>query len=312
MLDIVLAEESPIATVDFWCFTECFLVTLQRGFDVCIICGISIEHPILSDQAVGALRNVDFMAEFHRLEDLASFDQIRVSFEYRKDLLFVRHLLLIKDSSPCLINDAIPKATVMVDLLSDGLDRDFGHQVNATDSLSLLEHLARISDHLLRGVDEFAIFRDQLVAPLLGRHPLDLLHPASGTASAIGESRHSLGKQFVEISKQPSNDSDGIPQQGTIRWVMNVRFHYGRIHAQFLAVFESDLNGRLDDQIIDQLERRRREPVKDYASYCTSYAICGRSFYPRSIASRLPLVLERPVGSRGLDEIRMVIVPVSA
>jgi hypothetical protein len=113
MLDIVMAEESPITTVDFWYFTEGFLVTLQRGFDVCIIRGISIEHPILSDQAVGALRNVDFMAEFHRLEDLASFDQIRVSFEYRKDLLFVRHLLLIKDSSPCLINDAVPKATAL-------------------------------------------------------------------------------------------------------------------------------------------------------------------------------------------------------
>ena len=56
----------------------------------------------------------------------------------------------------------------------------------------------------------------------------------------------------------------------------------------------------------------RSPNLKDYASHCTSFAICGRSFNLRSIASRLPLVLERPAGSRGFDEIRMVIVPVSA
>jgi hypothetical protein len=54
-------------------------------------------------------------------------------------------------ATTCLINDAVPKATVMVDLLSNLLDSNFGHQVDATDSFSLLEHLARVSDHLLRG-----------------------------------------------------------------------------------------------------------------------------------------------------------------
>jgi hypothetical protein len=168
--------------------------------------GISIEHPILSDQAVGALRNVDFMAEFHRLEDLASFDQIRVSFEYRKDLLFVRHLL--------------------------------------------------------RGPDEFAIFRNQPTSPVFGSHSVDLLHATPGAATPICESRHALREQVVEISDQPRNNSHGVPQQGAIHWMVNISFDHGRIDTQFLAVFKSESDGTLDDQLVDHFERRRGEPVK--------------------------------------------------
>jgi putative transposase len=47
----------------------------------------------------------------------------------------------------------------------------------------------------------------------------------------------------------------------------------------------------------------RSPNLKAYASYCTSCAACGGSFYFRSIASRLPFVLERSVGPGGLDEI---------
>jgi hypothetical protein len=262
LLDIVLAVKSPVGTVHARCITECFLVTLQGGFDVAIIRGIPVEHAVLSDQTPGALRNVDFMAEFHRLHDFASLDQVGVGFEDRKDLLFVRNLFPVKHAATCLINDALPKATVMVDLISKGLDRDFGHQVDATDSFRLLEHVARVSDHLLRGPDEFVIFGDQPSMPLFGRHSLDLLHSATGAAIPIGESRHALGKQVVEISDQAGNDSHGVPQQGAIRWVVNVSFDNGRIDAQFLAVFQPESDGRFDDQLVDHLERRRGEPVK--------------------------------------------------
>ena len=236
LLDIVLAEKSPVGTVDAWCITECFLVTFQRGFDVGVIRGIPVEHAVLSDQTPGTLRNIDFMAEFHRLHDFASLDQVGVGFEDREDLLFVRNLLSVKHAATCLINDALPKATVMVDLISKGLDRDFAHQIDATDSFSLLEHLTGVSDHLLRGPDEFAIFGDQPLMPLFGRHSHNLLHSAPGAAIPIGESRHALGKQVGEISDQAGNDSHGVPQQGAISWVVNVGFDNGRIDAQFLAI----------------------------------------------------------------------------
>jgi len=262
LFDIGLAKESPIGTVDVWRLTECFLVTLQRGFDVGFIRGIAVEHAVLSDQTSGTLRKVDFMAEFHRLQDFAANDQVGVGFKDRKDLLFVRNLFSIKHTATCLVNDAIPKATVMVDLISKGLDRDFDHQIDATDSFSLLEHLARVADHLLRGLDEFAIFADLSLISLFGRHSLDLLHSAPGAAIPIGESLHAVRKQVVEISDQAGNDSHDVPQQGAIRWVVNVSFDNGRIDAQFLAVFQPESDGRLDDQVVDHLERRRGEPVK--------------------------------------------------
>ena len=262
ILDVSLAEKSPIGIVEFWYFFEGFLVTLQRVFDVDIVRRISVEHPILGDQPAGALREVNFMPKLHRLQDLPSFDQVGVSLENRKDLLFIRDLFLVEHATTCLINNLVPKTAIMIDLLSNGLDCYVSHQINAAHAFSLFECLTCVSDHLIRGVDEFAIFRDQLILPLFGRHPLDLLHPASGTASAIGKSRHALGEQFIEISNQPTNDADCIPQQGTIHWVVDVRFDHGRIDAQFFAIFQSEINGGIDDQIVDYLECLRREPVK--------------------------------------------------
>ena len=285
VLDVLGAEKAPIGTVEFWHLPEDFLVTLHRVFNVDIVRRISCEHLILSDQPSGTLRNIDFMTKLHRLEDLAAFDQIGVSFENRKDLLFVWNLLVVEHASTSLINDLDPKSAVMVDLLSNRLDCDFSHQINAADAFGLCEHLACVPGHLLGGVDEFAIFRDQLLLPLPGRHPLDLLHPAPGTASAFGEPQHSLGKQFVEISNQPSNDADRIPQQGTIRWVVDVRFDHGRIDAQFFAIFQPEFDSVRDNQIVNQLERGRREPDKglvESVMFGNSLAV-EMSEFPQSI-----------------------------
>jgi hypothetical protein len=260
--NIGLAEKSPIRTVDVWRIPKCFLVTQQRRFDVDIIRWISIEYTVLSDQTLGAFRNVDLVPEFHRLQGLTSLDQVGMGFEDRKDLLFIRYLLSVKHAATCLINDSVPKITVMVDLLSKGLDRNFRHHVDATDPFGFLEYLARGSNYLLRGSDEFAIFRNLPLMPLFGRHSLDLLHSAPGAAISIGESLHAVRKQVVEISDQAGNDSHDVPQQGAIRWVVNVSFDNGRIDAQFLAVFQPESDGRLDDQVVDHLERRRGEPVK--------------------------------------------------
>jgi hypothetical protein len=262
IVDILLAEESPIGTVELRYLSEGFLVTLHRVFNVNIICGISVEHPILRDQPVGTLRDVDFMPELYRFQDLAPFDQVGVSFENRKYLFFVRNLLFVKHASTRLINDAIPKFAVIVNLLSNCLNCYFSHQINAADAFSLFEHLACVSYHLFGGVDERAIFRNQPIMPLFRCHPLDFLVPASGTASAVNELRYALRKQVTEISNQTTNDAYGIPQQGAIRWVVNVRFDDGCMDAQFLAVFQPELSSVPDDQIVDHLECRRRESVK--------------------------------------------------
>jgi hypothetical protein len=261
-LNIVLAEESPIGTVDARCITERFLVTLQRRFHVVVIRGITSEHAVLSDQTSGTFRNVDFVAEFYRFQDFASLDQVGVGFEDRKDLLFVRNLLSVKHAATCLTNDAGPKTTVMINPISKGLDRDLGHQIDAADSFSLLEHLARVSDHPLRGSDEFAIFRYQLFMPFFGRHSLDLLHPAPGAAAPVGESRNAMRKQVIEVSDQPGDDSHGVPQQGAVSWVVNVSLDNGRIDAQFLAVFQAESDSGFDNDFVDRFKRLWGKPVK--------------------------------------------------
>jgi hypothetical protein len=224
MFDIPFAEKSSIGTVNLGHITERFPVAFQRGFDVGVILGIPIEHLVLRDQAAGAFRDVDFMAEFHWLQDLASFDQVSVRFKYGKDLLLIQHLLFIKHPSSCLINDTVPKAAIMVDLFSNRFDCDFGHQINATDSFSLFKYFARISDNLLRGVNEFTIFGYQPPrAFLLRGHSHNFLHAPSGTATSVRKSRYALRKQFVEISDQPGDNAYGIPQQGAVGWVMDVK-----------------------------------------------------------------------------------------
>jgi hypothetical protein len=150
----------------------------------------------------------------------------------------------------------------MIDLISNGFDSDLGHQIDAADSFSFLEHLSCIFNHLLRGPDEFSILGDQPVMAVFRRHSHDLLHAAPGAAIPIGESLHTVGKQVVEIPNQACNDTNSVPQQGAIGWVMDVSFDNGRIDAQFLAVFQPESNGGLNDQFVDLLERRWREPVK--------------------------------------------------
>jgi hypothetical protein len=60
------------------------------------------------------------------------------------------------------IDDTVPEAAIAIDLLSNGFDLGFGNQIHATDSFSFFEDLARISDDLLRGVNEFYNWQDIL------------------------------------------------------------------------------------------------------------------------------------------------------
>ena len=43
---------------------------------------------------------------------------------------------------------------------------------------------------------------------------------------------------------------------------MDVGFHHRGVDAEFLAVFQTELNGRLDYVLVDGSERGRSEPVE--------------------------------------------------
>ncbi|MFH0876961.1 MAG: hypothetical protein V1863_01880 [Candidatus Omnitrophota bacterium] len=249
--DVICTEKSSIGTVDAGCIAKGFLVTFKRRWHVGFIRGITIEHTILSDQAVGTFGNEDFVAEFYGFQDFASLDQVGMGFKDGKDLLFVWDLLSLDYSPARLVDDQVAEATVVSDLFAKRFDCNLGYQINAMDSLRLLEHLACVFNYLLGDPEEFAIFGRQPVLPLFGCHSLNLLHPASGAAASVGESLDAVRKQLVEISDQPSNDSYAIPEQGTVGWVVNVGFDNGRIDTQFLAIFQAQSNSGFDNDFVD-------------------------------------------------------------
>ena len=97
-----------------------------------------------------------------------------------------------------------------------------------------------------------------LMLPLLGSHPLDLLHAAASATGAIGKALDTVGKLVMEFFDQTSNGADRVPQQGPIGRVMNVGFHYRGVDAEFLAVFQTELDGRLNYGLVDRFQRGRR------------------------------------------------------
>ncbi len=132
------------------------------------IAGIAIEDAVLSDQAARTLGQEDLVAELDRLEDFASLDQVGVSFEDRKQFLFVRNLLSVEHPTARLIEDALPEVTMTVDLLAKRIDGNVAHQIDPPDSLSLSERLASVFYDLRGDADELAIFGHQLFLALFG------------------------------------------------------------------------------------------------------------------------------------------------
>jgi hypothetical protein len=262
LLDIVLAEKPSIGTVGLWGIAKCLLVTLKRRLYLRVIGGIPIEYAILSDQAAGTFSDEDFVPEFDRFQDFASLDQVGMGFEDRKELLSVWDLLSIEHSTTRLIDDPLPKATVVIDLFAEGLDGDLGHQIDTTDLFGFFENQARIFHYLPGCAYECAIFWRQLILAISGCHSLDFLHPAPGAARPIGESRYAVRKQIIELPDQPCDDSYAVPQQGAVCWVVNVAFDHGRIDTQFLAIFQAQGDSGFDNDFVDCFKRCRSEPVK--------------------------------------------------
>ena len=75
--------ETAIGGEDFGKGTECFSVSLQRGFHVIFIARISIQNAVLRDETLSAFGEEHFVAEFDRLVNLAALDQIRMRLKDR-------------------------------------------------------------------------------------------------------------------------------------------------------------------------------------------------------------------------------------
>jgi len=260
--DVICTEKPSIGTVDAGGIAEGLLVTFKRRWYVGFICGIAVEHAILSDQAVGAFGYEDFVAEFDRFQDFASFDQVGMGFKDRKELLFVWDLLSLKHSPTRLIDDPVAEATVVSDFFAKPIDYNLGHQIDATDSFRLLENNTPVFYYLTGCAYEFSIFWHQLMLPLSGCHSLNFLHPAPGATGAVGESWHAVGEKIIQASDQSRDDSYAVPQQSAICWMVNITFHNGRIDAQLLAIFQAQSNSGFDNDFVNRFEGSWSEPVK--------------------------------------------------
>src|SRR6266550_8082530 len=70
------------------------------------------------------------------------------------------------------------------------------------------------------------------------------------------------GSFLLEILDKAGDSAHRVPQQGGIGGVMNVGFHHRGVDAESLAVFQTQLDSGLDDELIDVAKRLRRKPVE--------------------------------------------------
>src|SRR5438876_7550837 len=114
-------------------------------------------------------------------------------------------------TTPRLIDHTISQFTVVADLLAECGDGQFGEHSLAACFAGLLNYLLRAVHDLLGHFDEFAIFLGLSFVPLLGRHPLDFLHPTPCRPRAIAKPFYPLLDCFSEVADQTSDHAYDIP-----------------------------------------------------------------------------------------------------
>src|SRR6266850_7868293 len=182
---VAFAEEAAIRTVRVRGAAEDVLVAFQRRFDMVFVRRISLEHFVLRDQAPSALGEKHLVAELDRRLHLAALDQVGVRLEDREDLLGVWHPLALDHAAARLVDHATSQPAVVVDLLSQPLDRQVAEQILAARLTELPERRTGTSHDLLGNTDELAILAGLPAVPLRGAHPLDGLHPPPCGARAV-------------------------------------------------------------------------------------------------------------------------------
>jgi len=252
--DVVLAEKPPIGAVEVGSKAEGFFVTLQRPLDVILIGGVALQNTVLRNQPPRAFSEKDLMAKLDRFLYFPPLDQIGVDLEDRIDFLLGWNLLSLEHATASLVDDAVAKLGVVIDRSAQLADDNVVHRVQSAWVLDIFEYPSGVLYDLLGNPNQIAILSLLPVVALSRCHPFDLLHPAPCRACAVGKANHSLGNNFAETTDEPGDDAHDIPEQSAIGWIMDVGLANRRIHAQFLAVLDSQLHGRLDDQIIDGLK----------------------------------------------------------
>jgi hypothetical protein len=84
---------------------------------------VSLQHLVVGDQTLSALRQENLVAKFHRLARLAPLDQIGVSLKDGVDLLIHRNLLPIDHPAEGLVDDPVGQVAVRSDLRPELVDR---------------------------------------------------------------------------------------------------------------------------------------------------------------------------------------------
>src|SRR5439155_19406002 len=88
------------------------------------------------------------------------------------------------------------------------------------------------------------------------------LPAAASVAGVVGKALHSAGKFILEILDKAGDGANRVTQQAGVGGVMNVGFHHRGVDAESLAVFQTQLDSRLDHELIDVAKRLRRKPVE--------------------------------------------------
>jgi hypothetical protein len=66
-VDIVLAVEAAIGTIEFWDVAKYPAMTFQRSLGLIFVGRVAVQNLILSNQTAGAFRQKNFMTEFDRV-----------------------------------------------------------------------------------------------------------------------------------------------------------------------------------------------------------------------------------------------------
>ena len=222
-----------------------------------LVSGIARQHTILGNQASATLGEEDLVTELDGFEHLAPFDQIRMGFKNRVELLLRRNVLALQDAPAGLTDDPVPELAVPRNLPSKPLD-----DVPRWNVVGPLDDRPGLVDHLLGHPDEVAIRPHLVPWALLRRHAVDLLHPAPGPTRAVGEAPDRRRQSVCQVTNEPRQDPDRIPEQRAVGRMMNVGFDHGGVDRQLRAVLEAERDRGLDDRVIDGLQRGGREPVE--------------------------------------------------
>ena len=175
---------------------------LEGSFDLILVRRVAIQHFVLSDQALSALGEEDFVAELDWGLHLAAFDQIGVRLKDRINFLGVGDLLSLEHAPTGLIDGLFPQSTVVVDLLAQ-LAMAMSVNSPCRAVRVCLSTRACVSNDLFGNRDELAVFLVLMLVTLLGGHALNLLH-------ATPRRRVRLQKPLIPC---PAPRPDGRPSE---------------------------------------------------------------------------------------------------